>query len=111
MRSTDVRAFAYARIRRQCALIGLLGIGSSKPDAVAQLSEQLGALVDFADLAGALLGRQLGDRSTVRRLRAEIEGVIEDRAFARVFQRIVDLRNGLTLGYEALTQVRRRRSS
>jgi len=81
-----------------------LAIGSSKPDAVARLSEQLGALVDFADLAGALLGRQLADRGVARRMHAEIEGVIEEHAFASVFQPIVDLRNGLTIGYEALTR-------
>ena len=104
IRSLGVRAFAYAPVQSQGAPIGLLAIGSSKPDAVARLSEQLGALVDFADLAGALLGRQLADRGVARRMHAEIEGVIEERAFAPVFQPIVDLRNGLTIGYEALTR-------
>jgi PAS domain S-box-containing protein len=104
MRSAAVRACAYAPIRSGAALIGLLVIGSSKPDAVAQLSAQLGALVDFADLAGALLGPQLADRTTARRLRAEIEGIIDDRAFSPVFQPIVDLQTGVTVGYEALTR-------
>jgi len=104
IRSLGVRAFAYAPVQSQGAPIGLLAIGSSKPDAVARLSEQLGALVDFADLAGALLGRQLADRGVARRMHAEIEGVIEERAFAPVFQPIGDLRNGLTIGYEALTR-------
>jgi EAL domain-containing protein (putative c-di-GMP-specific phosphodiesterase class I) len=71
---------------------------------VARLSEQLGALVDFADLAGALLGPQLTDRGVARRIHAEIEGIIEERAFATVFQPIVDMRTGLTIGYEALTR-------
>src|SRR6185369_16470054 len=84
MRIAGVRAVAYAPIRSNGALIGLLAIGSSKPEAVAQLSAQLGALVDFADLAGALIGPQLGDRSSVRRRRAEIQTVIDDRAFAPV---------------------------
>ena len=104
MRSHGVRAFAYAPVRSQGAPIGLLAIASSKPDAVARLSEQLGALVDFADLAGALLGRQLADRGEVRRLHDEIKGVIDQRAFAPVFQPIVDLRNGRIIGYEALTR-------
>jgi PAS domain S-box-containing protein len=104
MRNLDVRGFAYAPIQSEGALIGLLVVGSSKPDAVARLSEQLGALVDFADLAGALLGRQLADREDTRRRHAEIEGVIEEHAFAPVFQPIVDLRNGVTVGYEALTR-------
>jgi len=104
MEAAGVRAFAYAPIRSDAALIGLLVIGSSKPDAVAQLSAQLGALVDFADLAGALLGPRLGGRSKVRQLRAEIEAMIEDRAFTPVFQPIVDLRSSVTIGYEALTR-------
>ena len=104
LRSLGVRAFAYAPVQSQGAPIGLLAIGSSRPDAVAQLSEQLGALVDFADLAGALLGRQLGDRGVARRMHAEIEGVIGERAFAPVFQPIVDLRNGVPIGFEALTR-------
>ena len=104
MLNLGVRAFAYAPIRSQGATIGLLAIGSSRPDGVARLSERLGALVDFADLAGALLRPQLADRGVTRRLKAKIEAVIDERAFAPVFQPIVDLRNGMTVGYEALTR-------
>jgi PAS domain S-box-containing protein len=104
IRGLGVRAFAYAPVQSQGALHGLLTIGSSRPDAVARLSEQLGALVDFADLAGALLGPQLTDRGVARRVRAEIEAIIEERAFAPMFQPIVDMRTGLTIGYEALTR-------
>jgi PAS domain S-box-containing protein len=104
MRSLGVRALAYAPIQSQGTPIGLLAIGTSKPDGVARLSELLGALVDFADLAGALLGRQLADRSITRRMHGEIEEVIAERTFAPVFQPIVDLRNDLTIGYEALTR-------
>jgi PAS domain S-box-containing protein len=104
IRSLGVRALAYAPVHSEGEPIGLLAIGSQRPDAVAQLSGQLGALVDFADLAGALLGRQLADRGVARRMRAEIDGVIRERAFAPVFQPIVDLRNGRTVGYEALTR-------
>ena len=43
IRSLGVRAFAYAPIQSQGAPIGLLAIGSSKPDGVARLSEQLGS--------------------------------------------------------------------
>ncbi len=104
IRSLGVRAFAYAPVQSHGALHGLLTIGSSRPDGVARLSEQLGALVDFADLAGALLGPQLTDRGVARRIHAEIEGIIEERAFTPVFQPIVDMRTGLTIGYEALTR-------
>jgi PAS domain S-box-containing protein len=104
MRSRQVRAFAYAPVRNQGTPVGLLVIGSGNRDAVAQLSEQLGALVDFADLASALLGRQLAERSVTRGIRSEIERLIEGRAFAPVFQPIIDRKNGQTIGYEALTR-------
>lgn len=104
IRGLGIRAFAYAPVQSQGRLHGLLTIGSSRPDGVARLSEQLGALVDFADLAGALLGPQLTDRGVARRIHAEIQGIIEERAFAPVFQPIVDMRTGLTIGYEALTR-------
>ena len=69
-----------------------------------QLSGQLGAIVDFADLAGALLGRRVGDTQEGRRLRTVIQRVITERAFSTVFQPIVDISRGSTLGYEALTR-------
>jgi EAL domain-containing protein (putative c-di-GMP-specific phosphodiesterase class I) len=71
---------------------------------MAQLSGQLGAIVDFANLAGALLGRRVGDTQEGRRLRTVVERVIAERAFSPVFQPIVDILRGRTLGYEALTR-------
>jgi PAS domain S-box-containing protein len=103
---SGIDAIAYAPISSEGALIGVLLIGSAQPDAVTQLSGQLGALVDFADLAGALLGPRVGQHRQARRLRSEIEQVLADRAFSAVFQPIVDLRTGRTVGHEALTRFR-----
>jgi PAS domain S-box-containing protein len=99
-----VRAFAYAPVRGDSLLIGVLAIGSTAADGVARLSEQLGALVDFADLAGALLGPRVGERSAGRQLRAEFEQLIAARAFRPVFQPIVDIRRRRIVGHEALTR-------
>jgi EAL domain-containing protein (putative c-di-GMP-specific phosphodiesterase class I) len=104
MRSRQVRAFAYAPVLHQGAPVGLLAIGSANRDAVAQMSEQLGALVDFADLASALFGRQVAERSVTRGIHSEIESLIKGRAFTPVFQPIMDRKNGQTIGYEALTR-------
>jgi EAL domain-containing protein (putative c-di-GMP-specific phosphodiesterase class I) len=69
-----------------------------------QLSGQLGAIVDFANLAGALLGGRVGDRSEGSRRRSVVDQIITDGAFTPVFQPIVDLGRGRSVGYEALTR-------
>ncbi len=104
MQRTGIEAVAYAPVHNEGAPIGVLLIASGQPEAVPRLSGQLGALVDFADLAGALLGPRFGEHREARRLRSEIEQVIADRAFGAVFQPIVDLEIGRTVGHEALTR-------
>jgi PAS domain S-box-containing protein len=103
-RAAGVRAFAYAPVLRAGSVIGVLAVGSAEEGAIAQLSGQLGAIVDFADLAGALYGDRVGETRAAVQLRSEIESVIETHAFDPVFQPIVDLRGGQTVGYEALTR-------
>jgi PAS domain S-box-containing protein len=99
-----VRAVAYAPVTYEGSAIGVLLVGSAEKDAMTQLSGQMGALVDFANLAGALLGRGLAHGREARRRRYVIEAIIAQRAFTPVFQQIVDLIRGRTLGYEALTR-------
>jgi EAL domain-containing protein (putative c-di-GMP-specific phosphodiesterase class I) len=100
----DVRGVGYAPVHHDGVVIGVLAVGSARDDAVAQLSSQLGAIVDFADLAGAILGTRVHDRTEVGRLRAEIQAIIADHAFAPVFQPIVDISHGQTVGHEGLTR-------
>jgi PAS domain S-box-containing protein len=104
MRLLGVRALACTPIRSGGGVTGILAVGSAEPDAVALLSSHLGGLVDFSDLAGALLGPRIADRREVSRLRARIEGVIAERAFGPVFQPIVDIRHDRVVGHEALTR-------
>ena len=104
LKRAGVRACAYAPVAYEGSLIGVLTVCSAEPDAMTQLSGQLGAAVDFADLAGALLGGRVCDSRDARRLRSEVEGIIAERAFTPVFQPIVDLDRRRSLGYEALTR-------
>jgi PAS domain S-box-containing protein len=99
-----VRAFAYSPVAYEGSVIGVLAVGSAEDDAMTRLSGQLGAIVEFADLAGALLGRRVGDGRETRRRRAITERIIAERAFTPVFQPIVDLIRGRLVGYEALTR-------
>jgi len=103
-RKAGVRAIAYAPVSYDGSVIAVLAVSSAEDDATTQLSGQLGAIVDFANIAGALLGRRLGDGREARRHRAVTEGIIADGAFKPVFQPIVDHIRGRLLGYEALTR-------
>jgi PAS domain S-box-containing protein len=104
LKRIGIRAFAYAPVAYEGSVIGVLAVGSAADEAMTQLSSQLGAIVDFANLAGALLGGRVGDRSEVSRRRSVVQQIITERAFSPVFQPIVDLVRNRIVGYEALTR-------
>jgi PAS domain S-box-containing protein len=99
-----VRSVAYAPIRNDHRLIGLLVIYAEGSWQEVAVAEVLPALVEFADLTGALIGRDVAERTEVGRGRDHILRIIESRAFRPVFQPIVDLKHNAVVGYEALTR-------
>jgi len=99
-----IHSVAHAPVRHDGLLIGLLGGYAEGSVDEAAAIEVLPALVEFADLAGALIGRDVAERSEAGRGRDYILGVIGNRAFWPVFQPIVDLASNATVGYEALTR-------
>jgi PAS domain S-box-containing protein len=99
-----VHAVACAPVRYEQRLIGLLIVGVEGFAGDVAVTEALPALVEVADLAGALIGRDVSDRTEMRRGRDHISGTIADCAFRPVFQPIVDLRSNAIVGYEALTR-------
>jgi EAL domain-containing protein (putative c-di-GMP-specific phosphodiesterase class I) len=104
IRAVGARAFAYVPVPYDGALMGILLVGSARQDAVEHLSGQLGALMDFGGLAGAMLGQAIREWRDQNGQRSDIEGVIARCAFTPVFQPIVDLRTGNVVGHEALTR-------
>ena len=99
-----VHAVACAPVRHEQRLIGLLIVGVEGFAGDVSVTEALPAIVEVADLTGALIGRDVSDRTEMRRGRDHISGTIADRAFRPVFQPIVNLRSNATVGYEALTR-------
>lgn len=99
-----VHLVAYAPVRFNTELIGLLVTDAAESVTEAALAESLAGLVEFADLAGALVGRDVAERTKAHRARLQIQQIIETGAFAAVFQQIVDLETGAVVGYEALTR-------
>jgi PAS domain S-box-containing protein len=97
-------SLAYAPVRYDDRLIGLLVIQAVDAVDKAAATEALPALVEFADLAGALIGRELSERADSGGAHDHIWGIIAHREFHPVFQPIVDLETGAVVGYEALTR-------
>jgi EAL domain-containing protein (putative c-di-GMP-specific phosphodiesterase class I) len=96
--------FACAPVRSNTQLIGLLVIDAAESVDVRALTESLPALVEFADLAAALIGRDVAERTEASVAREQIQAIIADTAFESVFQPIVDLVNEAVVGYEGLTR-------
>jgi EAL domain-containing protein (putative c-di-GMP-specific phosphodiesterase class I)/CheY-like chemotaxis protein len=95
---------AYAPVRSDSELIGLLVIDAAESVDERALSESLPALVEFADLAAALIGRDVAERTQASVAREHILAIIENSAFESVFQPIIDLENDAIIGYEGLTR-------
>ena len=99
-----VRSLGYAPVRYDNQLIGLLVIQATDPVDKTAIAEALPGLIEFADLAGAIIGRDVAERTEVGRSRSYIASIIENHAFRPVFQPIVELGRDGIVGYEALTR-------
>ena len=102
--SVQVGAMAYAPIRSGRDLLGFLAVGFGGPTPEIVASELIPGLVEFAGLAGALLAPSVETRRRHQRIRAAIRRTVQRNEFHPVFQRIVNLDTGDTIGYEALTR-------
>ena len=94
----------YAPVRDNRQLIGLLSVDTDGSVDTSGVAELLPAVVEFADLAGALIGRDVNERAEAGRGRDRISSIIGRRAFHPVFQPIVDIGRHGVVGYEALTR-------
>jgi EAL domain-containing protein (putative c-di-GMP-specific phosphodiesterase class I)/FixJ family two-component response regulator len=95
---------AYAPVRFNAQLIGLLVIDAAETVDERSLTESLPALVEFADVAAALIGRDVAERTEASVAREHIQAIIASSAYEPVFQPIVDLGTDAVIGYEALTR-------
>ena len=68
------------------------------------LAERLPAFEAFAAVSASVLGAELAARRDRTLVDAEIAALVATRAFRPVFQPIVALDTGLTVGHEALTR-------
>jgi PAS domain S-box-containing protein len=104
LKAAGVRAAGYAPLRQAGRPVGLLAVATLDPRGVQVLERHLTALAHFGALASGVLGPGLAVHERDADLRAEIEGVIAQHAFAPVFQPIVQLADGEPTAFEALTR-------
>lgn len=99
-----VTALAEAPITSLRRTIGFLQVGAIGADGESRLRASLAALGAFGAVASVLLGPQLGARAQTEERQGTIRRLIDSRAFRPVFQPIVALASGATVGFEALTR-------
>ena len=100
-------AGAYAPLRSQGRLLGVLAIsaGSASREAPTdEVAQAMSAAIDFAAVSAALLGPALHRQSAVSGTQAALTQMLTNQDFRPVFQPIVDLRDGSIVGYETLTR-------
>ena len=104
IRDLGISFLGYAPIRSGDDLLGILAVGAAGPSGEMAVTDRLPAIVEFAGLAGALLGPSVATRNEYRQARSEIRAVIEHGDFQPVFQPVFKLAGRTTVGYEALTR-------
>jgi PAS domain S-box-containing protein len=104
LRGLGAHALACAPVRHDQAVIGLLVIYAKGSVGEVAVTEVLPSIAEFADLAGALIGRDVADRTEVGQSREYVLDIIGHQAFRPVFQPIVEFERSPIVGYEALTR-------
>ena len=97
-------AMAIVPLRTSTAMLGAIVVCTQANDGVTFLAGRLPVLESFGAVASALLAPGIHARQRHGEVRGELEAVLKDGAFHPVFQPVVDLSSGLTMGHEALTR-------
>jgi PAS domain S-box-containing protein len=104
MHAAGMLGLAFGPIRHGDHVEGVLMVGTRERRFAATVAEKMPPLVGFGASANTLLVERLHERSREFDLRRVFDTVLATGAFRPVFQPIVDLATGETVGYEALTR-------
>jgi|GEM_PF-2104243 len=100
----QLAAVAFAPMRWNREMFGVLMLASRAVDDPASMEHQLTLVGEVASFGGVLVGTQVEAEREREGLRDAVRDIIEHRAFHPVFQPYVDLATGDIRGYEALTR-------
>jgi EAL domain-containing protein (putative c-di-GMP-specific phosphodiesterase class I) len=99
-----VSAEAFAPMRYEDGVVGVVSMGSRHRDDARRLAERLPTLTEFGVVSAALLGPMMQEHWRITDVRSVLESVISTHAFAPVYQPVVRLADRQPVGYEALTR-------
>jgi EAL domain-containing protein (putative c-di-GMP-specific phosphodiesterase class I)/FixJ family two-component response regulator len=94
----------FAPLHSGRSLVGVLAVATDRELDSGRLATLLPTVVEYAALAGAIVGPDLLARQREVDLRRTIEAIVRRNQFKPVFQPIVELESGRILGHEALTR-------
>ncbi len=95
---------AYAPFLENGVVMGVVAIGTTSEESADHLISELPAVAEFAATASLLLTPLLTARRQREDGRRAIQTIMDDGSFRPVFQPVVDLASGRTVGFEALTR-------
>lgn len=104
MRAVGVQALAFGPIRHGDDVMGVLVVGTRDSRFAAVVADKMPSLVSFGASSNTVLVERLEARRREYRLRGTFDALLATRAFHPVFQPIVELESGETIGYEGLTR-------
>jgi EAL domain-containing protein (putative c-di-GMP-specific phosphodiesterase class I) len=98
-----LRTSANVPLRWNDQVVGMISLGSASLSAMAY-DERLSTVREFGLVASSVLGPALAERTRLEGVRMIIQATIDNKAFHPVFQPVVALASGVTIGFEALTR-------
>jgi len=100
----DIRGVTHAPLVWNEAIVGVVSLATARETLPDVLAERLATAREFGLVAGPVLGPALENRRRLEIVREGVSRIIESGAFHPVFQPILDLSSGRTVGFEALTR-------
>jgi EAL domain-containing protein (putative c-di-GMP-specific phosphodiesterase class I)/CheY-like chemotaxis protein len=97
-------AMAIVPLRTSAAMLGAIVVCTQSVDGITFLARRLPVLESFGAVASALLAPGILARQRRGSVRGQLETILADHAYEPVFQPIVELTSGRTVGHEALTR-------